>query len=208
MLREYVFGDIFCELRMGTKRKLVVSNFNETEQKSNAVKVYIVLINMRRTMLICFDRFNKMGSIGVAEGEKITLAFEYAAQKKLAVVAVVASGGMRINEGTVALVQMAKMVDAVKKHSDKGLLYIAVVTNPTLGGASASFVSLADIIIAEKGAIYGFAGKRIIEHSTREQLPEDFQTSEYAMQHGMVDVVVDKKEIKSIIARLLFMHMK
>ena len=127
-------------------------------------------------------------------------------QRKIPVIAVVASGGIRVNEGTLALMQMAKMTAAVKQHSAKGLLYISVVTNPTLGGASASFVSLADIIIAEKHAVYGFSGRRIIEDTTHEQLPDDFQTAEYAKRHGMVDIVADKSEIKQIISKLLRLH--
>ena len=157
-------------------------------------------------ILIQFDKSDKMGTIGVAESEQITLAFEYATQKKMPVIAVIASGGIRVNEGTLALMQMAKMAAAVKQHSAKGLLYISVVTTPTLGGASASFVSLADIIIAEKDAIYGFSGRRIIEDTTHEQLPEDFQTAEYAKHHGMVDIVADKSEIKQIISKLLQLH--
>lgn len=147
-----------------------------------------------------------MGTIGVSEGEKITLAFEYAAKKKLPIVAVVASGGIRVQESTLALMQMVKMAAAVKQHSNKGLLFISIVTNPTLGGASASFVSLADIIIAEKGATYGFSGKRIIEDTTHEKLSDDFQTAEYAKRHGMIDIVADRDEIKSLIRKLLRLH--
>lgn len=161
------------------------------------------LTNGTEILLIQLDKSYKTGTIGVVEGEKISKAFEYATKKKLPVVLVVASGGIRVNEGTLALMQTAKMAAAVKQHSAKGLLYISVVTTPTLGGASASFVSLADIIIAEKDAIYGFSGRRIIEDTTHEQLPEDFQTAEYAKRHGMVDIVADKSEIKQIISKLL-----
>ena len=100
------------------------------------------------------------------------------------------------------------MATAVKQHSNKGLLFISIVTNPTLGGASASFVSLADIIIAEKGATYGFSGKRIIEDTTHEKLSDDFQTAEYAKRHGMIDIVADRDEIKSLIGKLLRLHTK
>lgn len=138
--------------------------------------VIIGVASIRKIKILCMqlDKTCRMGTIGVAEGEKVTLAFEYATKKKLPIVAVVSSGGIRVNEGTLALMQMAKMAAAVKQHSAKGLPYISVVTTPTLGGASASFVSLADIIIAEKDAIYGFSGRRIIEDTTHEQLPEDF----------------------------------
>ena len=200
MICEYIDSDVFCELNIGDGQKI------EKKQPQNALIISKCLINGSKILLIQLDKSYRAGTIGVVEGEKISMAFEYATQKKMPVIAVVASGGIRVNEGTVALMQMAKMAAAVKQHSDKGLLYISVVTTPTLGGASASFVSLADIIIAEKDAIYGFSGRRIIEDTTHEQLPEDFQTAEYAKRHGMVDIVADKSEIKQIISKLLRLH--
>ena len=206
MICEYIEGDTFCELNIGIGHQLSKIHGLNKGPLRNAVKVNTCSINKVKILLIQFDNSNKMGTIGVAESEKITSAFEYATQKKIPVIAVVASGGIRVNEGTLALMQMAKMTAAVKQHSAKGLLYISVVTNPTLGGASASFVSLADIIIAEKYAVYGFSGRRIIEDTTHEQLPDDFQTAEYAKRHGMVDIVADKSEIKQIISKLLRLH--
>ena len=206
MICEYIEGDTFCELNIGIGHQLSKIHGLNKGPLRNAVKVNTCSINKVKILLIQFDKSNKMGTIGVAESEKITSAFEYATQKKIPVSAVVASGGIRVNEGTLALMQMAKMTAAVKQHSAKGLLYISVVTNPTLGGASASFVSLADIIIAEKYAVYGFSGRRIIEDTTHEQLPDDFQTAEYAKRHGMVDIVADKSEIKQIISKLLRLH--
>ncbi len=206
MICEYIEGDTFCELNIGIGHQLSKIHGLNKGPLRNAVKVNTCSINKVKILLIQFDKSNKMGTIGVAESEKITSAFEYATQKKIPVIAVVASGGIRVNEGTLALMQMAKMTAAVKQHSAKGLLYISVVTNPTLGGASASFVSLADIIIAEKYAVYGFSGRRIIEDTTHEQLPDDFQTAEYAKRHGMVDIVADKSEIKQIISKLLRLH--
>lgn len=202
MICEYIDSDVFCELNIGDGQKI------EKKQPQNALIISKCLINGSKILLIQLDKSYRAGTIGVVEGEKISMAFEYATQKKMPVIAVVASGGIRVNEGTVALMQMAKMAAAVKQHSDKGLLYISVVTTPTLGGASASFVSLADIIIAEKDAIYGFSGRRIIEDTTHEQLPEDFQTAQYAKRHGMVDVVADKSHIKQIITNLLRIHRK
>ena len=149
MICEYIEGDTFCELNIGIGHQLSKIHGLNKGPLRNAVKVNTCSINKVKILLIQFDKSNKMGTIGVAESEKITSAFEYATQKKIPVIAVVASGGIRVNEGTLALMQMAKMTAAVKQHSAKGLLYISVVTNPTLGGASASFVSLADIIIAE-----------------------------------------------------------
>ena len=206
MICEYIEGDTFCELNIGIGHQLSKIHGLNKGPLRNAVKVNTCSINKVKILLIQFDKSNKMGTIGVAESEKITSAFEYATQKKIPVIAVVASGGIRVNEGTLALMQMAKMTAAVKQHSAKGLLYISVVTNPTLGGASASFVSLADIIIAEKYAVYGFSGRRIIEDTTHEQLPVNFQTAEYAKHHGMVDIVADKSEIKQIISKLLRLH--
>ena len=170
------------------------------------VNIKLCMVGKFKIILVEFDKSDKMGAIGVAEGERITSAFEYATQRKLPIILVVASSGILVNEGTLALMQMVKMTAAVKQHSDMGLLYIAVITNPTLGGASASFVPLADIIIAEKDAVYGFTGKRIIERTTCEDLPNDFQTAEYAKLHGMVDIVADKSEIRPIILKLLQLH--
>ena len=205
MICEYIDGDTFCELNISFGRLSNINSLNK-EISRNAVKVYTCMIDKVKVLLIKFDKSDKMGAVGVAEGKKITYAFEYATKKKLPVIAIVASGGIRVNEGTLALMQMVKMVTAVKGHNDKGLLYVAVITHPTLGGASASFVSLADIIIAEKDVVYGFSGRKIIEDTTHEQLPDDFQKAEYAKRHGMVDIVADKSEIKQIISKLLRLH--
>ena len=197
---EYINSIIFCELN------LLKNKTSEKNKLTTGVIVGNCMIDGKKILLIQFDKSYKMGTIGVPEGEIITLAFEYAIKKKLPVIAIAASGGIRVNEGTLALMQMTKMASAVKQHSDKGLLFISIVTNPTLGGTSASFISLADIIIAEKGAVYGFSGKRIIIDTTYEQLPDDFQTAEYAKQHGMVDIVAEKSEIKNIVSKLLKIH--
>lgn len=202
MICEYIDESVFYELNTGKGQR------THKKQSQNCITVNECLINGLKVLLIQLDKSYKMGTIGIAEGEKITLAFEYATKKQLPIVAVVASGGIRVNENTTALMQMVKMTSAVKQHSDKGLLFISIVTNPTLGGASASFVSLADIIIAEKGATYGFSGKQIIQDTMHEQLPDDFQTAEYAKRHGMVDIVADKSEIKQIISKLLRLHKK
>ncbi len=203
----YIESDAFRRLNLDVRRLRRSSSILSDKTKDrNVVNLYTGLINGTEVLLIQFEKNDKMGTIGVSEGEKLTLAFEYAAQKKLPVIAVVASAGIRIQEGTPALMQMIKMASAVKQHSDKGLLFISIVTNPTLGGASASFVSLADIIIAENGAIYGFSGKRIVEITTHEQLPADFQSAEYVKQHGMVDIVANKDEIKTLLTKLLRSH--
>jgi acetyl-CoA carboxylase carboxyl transferase subunit beta len=209
MIRDFIDDNTFQELNVvkSTKTTMLSSvTGNKNHKSANAVIVGSASIGKMKILCIYFDKTYKMGTIGVSEGEKIALAFEYATKKKSPIVAVVASGGIRVQESTPALMQMVKITSAVKQHSDKGLLFISIVTNPTLGGASASFVSLADIIIAEKGATYGFSGKRIIEDTTHERLPDDFQTAEYAKRYGMVDIVADKDEIKALIGKFLRIH--
>ncbi|MDQ5984012.1 MAG: Acetyl-CoA carboxylase, biotin carboxylase subunit [Eubacteriales bacterium SKADARSKE-1] len=147
-----------------------------------------------------------MGSMGRVVGEKVTKAFELAIDKQLPVIGVCISGGARMQEGIFSLLQMAKTAAIVKKHSDCGLLYISIITNPTLGGVSASFASLSDIIIAESGSVFGFSGRRIIEETLNKKLPDTFQTAEYAQKHGMVDIVADKNELKGIISKILKIH--
>ncbi len=178
------------------------------DEQENAVRVIKGKINSYNILLLCLDKAVNMGTMGILEGEKISLAFDYAMDNILPIISIVASGGVRVNEGTTALMQMVKTAAAAKKNSDNGMLHIAVITNPTLGGVSASFISLADIIIAEPGVIFGFTGKRIIQETTHEELPDDFQTAEYAKRHGMVDIIADMKDIKYTLAELLRFHRK
>ena len=131
---------------------------------------------------------------------------EVLAEKKLPVVGFVLSGGARMQEGIVSLMQMAKTSAAVAKHSEAGLLYIAVLTDPTTGGVSASFAFEADIIVAEKGALIGFAGPRVIEQTIRQKLPEGFQRAEFQQQKGFADLIVERKEMKEKLAQLLRLH--
>ena len=147
-----------------------------------------------------------MGTMGRVVGEKITRAFELATERELPVVGIAVSGGARMQEGVFSLMQMAKTSAAVKKHGDAGLLYVSVITNPTLGGVSASFASLADIIIAESNAVYGFSGRRIIEEALGKKLPKDFQSAQLCKKYGMVDVVADFKDIKGILENILKIH--
>lgn len=126
-----------------------------------------------------------MGSMGKVVGEKITRSIEYATSKKLPLIIVTASGGARMQEGIISLMQMAKTSSALKKHNDKGLLYITILTDPTTGGVSASFAMLGDIIIAEPNALIGFAGKRVIEKTINESLPEEFQRSEFLLKKAL-----------------------
>ena len=148
-----------------------------------------------------------MGSMGSVIGEKLTSLFEKAAERSLPVVGFTVSGGARMQEGIISLMQMAKVSAAVKKHSDAGNLYLAVLTDPTLGGVSASFASLGDIIIAEPKALIGFAGPRVIEQTVREKLPPGFQRSEFLIEKGAIDMIVRRPEMRlklaSILAKLM-----
>ena len=128
-----------------------------------------------------------MGSMGSAVGERITRIIEYATQNKLPLIIFTASGGARMQEGIISLMQMAKTSAAIAKHDEAGLLYISVITNPTTGGVTASFAMLGDIIISEPGAILGFAGRRVIENTINQKLPEDFQSAEFMLEKGFVD---------------------
>ncbi len=147
-----------------------------------------------------------MGSMGSAVGEKITLLFEHALKRRLPVVGFIVSGGARMQEGLLSLMQMAKTSAAVKRHSDAGLLYLAVLTNPTTGGVTASFAMQADIILAEPGATIGFAGKRVIEQTINQKLPKEFQSAEFVLSHGFVDRIAPRSEQKRLVAGLLKFH--
>ena len=147
-----------------------------------------------------------IASMGSVVGEKLTRLFEEAAQKRLPVVVFTASGGARMHEGIISLMQMSKVSAAVAKHSDAGLLYITVLTDPTTGGVIASFASLGDIILAEPGATVGFTGRRGIEGTIGHKLPDDFQTSEFMLSHGYIDKIVPRPDIKKALAMLLRLH--
>ena len=149
-----------------------------------------------------------MGSMSAAVGEKITLAIEFAAKNKLPLILFAASGGARMQEGILSLMQMAKTSAALARFSDKGLLYISVLTDPTTGGVTASFASLGDIILAEPGALIGFAGPRVIQQTIGETLPEGFQRAEYQEAHGFVDAVVPRVQLRDTLAQLLRLHEK
>lgn len=156
--------------------------------------------------VIVMDSRYLMGSMGSVAGEKITRAFERAAEKGLPVVAFTASGGARMQEGILSLMQMAKTSGAVSRHSEKGLLYITVLTDPTTGGVTASFASLGDIILAEPRVMIGFAGRRVIEGTIRQKLPADFQSAEFMQEHGFVDKIVPRGELTHLLGQLLKLH--
>lgn len=149
-----------------------------------------------------------MGSMSSAVGEKVTLTVEHAISKKLPLIIFSASGGARMQEGIFSLMQMAKTSAAIARFSAAGGLYISVLTHPTTGGVTASFASLGDIMLAEPGALIGFAGPRVIEQTIGEKLPEGFQRSEFQEEHGFVDQIVPRSELKATLARLLRLHQK
>ena len=165
-------------------------------------------IGGRRCVVGVLDSRFLMGSMSAAVGEKITLAIEYATKNKLPLILFAASGGARMQEGILSLMQMAKTSAALARFSEKGLLYISVLTDPTTGGVTASFASLGDIILAEPGALIGFAGPRVIRQTIGQELPEGFQRAEFQMEHGFVDAVVPRTEMRDTLARLLRLHEK
>ncbi len=173
---------------------------------SDAVVTGECTIRGERCVIGVMDSRYMMASMGSVVGEKITRAFEYATENKLPVILFTASGGARMQEGIVSLMQMAKTSGAVARHSDAGLLYITVMTDPTTGGVTASFASLGDIIIAEPKVLIGFAGRRVIEGTIKQRLPDDFQTAEFMLEHGFVDMIVDRKLMRRTIAHILKLH--
>lgn len=159
-----------------------------------------------KTVICAMDNRFLMGSMGMTVGEKITRAFEYAARRKLPVVVFATSGGARMQEGMMSLLQMAKTSAAVAKHDEAGQLFISVMTHPTTGGVFASFAALGDIQLAEPGALIGFAGPRVIEQTIGEKLPKGFQRAGFQHDHGFVDAIVERKDLRSVLGRLLEMH--
>ena len=172
----------------------------------DAVVTGTAMIKGVQTVIGIMDSNYMMGSMGSVVGEKITRAFEYATENDLPVILFTASGGARMQEGIVSLMQMAKTSGAVKLHSDNGGLYITVLTDPTTGGVTASFASLGDIIIAEPKILIGFAGRRVIESTMKQRLPEDFQLAEFMQEKGFVDMIVERKKMRSTLSHLLQLH--
>jgi acetyl-CoA carboxylase carboxyl transferase subunit beta len=159
-----------------------------------------------KTALFVMESHFMMGSMGSVTGEKITRLFEHARENSLPVVGFTVSGGARMQEGILSLMQMAKTSAAVKQHSDAGNLYIAMLTDPTTGGVTASFAMEADITVAEPFALIGFAGPRVIEQTTHSKLPEGFQRAEFLLDKGFVDMIADRRRHKKFLAQLLKMH--
>ena len=185
-----------------------IDHLKERTNLNEAVVTGKVLINGNPAVVgVCDGRF-MMASMGWIVGEKITRAVERATQEKLPVIIFTCSGGARMQEGIVSLMQMAKTSAALKKHSDAGQLYVSVLTDPTTGGVTASFAMLGDIILAEPKALIGFAGPRVIEQTIGQKLPKGFQRSEFLLDHGFVDRIVEREELKDVLARILKMHQR
>lgn len=148
----------------------------------------------------------RMGSMGSVVGEKICRIIDYCTEQRLPFILFSASGGARMQEGIISLMQMGKTSVSLKRHSDAGLLYISYITHPTTGGVSASFASVGDINLSEPRALIGFAGRRVIEQTINEKLPDDFQTAEFLLEHGQLDKVVHRKDMRATLSQLLKMH--
>ncbi len=205
------FRELDSKLRSGNP-----INFPEYENKlrqssestglSEAIITGTATIKGSECVLGVMDSRFLMGSMGSVVGEKVARAFEYATEHNLPVVMFTCSGGARMQEGIVSLMQMAKTSGAVKLHSDNGGLYIPVLTDPTTGGVTASFASLGDIIIAEPKVLVGFAGRRVIEDTIRQRLPEGFQLAEFQQDKGFVDMIVERRKMRSVLSHLLKLH--
>jgi acetyl-CoA carboxylase carboxyl transferase subunit beta len=163
-------------------------------------------IKGNEVVIAVMDPSFMMGSMGSVVGEKITRAIERATSNKLPIIIFTASGGARMQEGMFSLMQMAKTSAAIAKHNEEGLLYITVLTDPTTGGVTASFAMLGDIIISEPGALIGFAGKRVIKQTIKQDLPKEFQSAEFLLKKGFIDKIVDRKDMKNVLAILLNLH--
>lgn len=205
------FHELFAEIKSGNPLdfsgyKDKVENVRTASGEEEAVVCGIAKIGDQKCCLFVMESYFMMGSMGSAVGEKITSLFEYATEHRLPVIGFTVSGGARMQEGLLSLMQMAKTSAAVKRHSDIGLLYIAVLTDPTTGGVTASFAMEADVILAEPGATIGFAGARVIEQTTRKSLPAGFQKSEFMLEHGFIDSIVTRSNQKDLLTELLRMH--
>lgn len=183
-----------------------VENVRVASGENEAVVCGTATVGKQKCCLFVMESYFMMGSMGSAVGEKITTLFEYAVQHRLPVIGFTVSGGARMQEGLLSLMQMAKTSAAVKRHSDAGLLYIAVLTDPTTGGVTASFAMEADIILSEPGATVGFAGVRVIEQTTKKPLPKGFQKSEFVLEHGFIDSIIPRSGQKKYLTELLKMH--
>lgn len=183
-----------------------IALLQEKTKINEAVKTGIGKINGEQAVISIMDGNFLMGSMGCVVGEKITRAIETAIEKRLPLIMFCVSGGARMQEGIISLMQMAKTSSALAKLDDAGLLYISVLTDPTTGGVTASFAMLGDIILAEPDALIGFAGPRVIEQTLKQKLPEGFQRSEFLLEHGFIDKIVTRKDMKDTLSQILKLH--
>ena len=207
--------DTFTELDAGLST-LNPIGFPDYEEKidelrkscgiNEAVVTGVCRIHRYKTVIGIMDSNFMMASMGSVVGEKITRAFEYATENKLPVVLFTASGGARMQEGIISLMQMAKTSGAIARHSEAGQLYVSVMTDPTTGGVTASFASLGDIIIAEPKVLIGFAGRRVIQGTIKQQLPDDFQSAEFMLANGFVDMIVERKFMRPTLSKIFRTH--
>ncbi len=175
---------------------------------NEAVLTGIGNIEGRQVAVAIMDAHFRMGSMGSVVGEKITRAVEKATELNIPMLIFAASGGARMQEGVLSLMQMAKISVALNRHAEKGLLFVSIMTYPTTGGVSASFASVGDINLAEPKALIGFAGRRVIEQTVREKLPNDFQTAEFLLEHGQLDAVVPRADMRETLSKIIRLHVK
>ncbi len=180
----------------------------KADQESTELKDAVITghgeIEGKKAVLAVTDSRFIMGSMGSVVGEKITRVIEYATEKKIPVVIISGSGGgARMYEGAISLMQMAKTCAALQRHAEAGQLYISVLTNPTMGGIMASFAGVGDVIMAEPKALIGFAGPRVVEQTIRQKLPSGFQRSEFLLTHGMIDMIVERQDLKGVLAHTI-----
>ena len=178
----------------------------EKTKSNEAVVTGIGLVNGIKVCAGIMDSFFMMGSMGTVVGEKLTRMIEFATENKLPIIIFTTSGGARMQEGIFSLMQMAKVSAALAKHSDEGLLYITIITDPTTGGVTASFAMEGDIILSEPNALIGFAGRRVIENTIKETLPENFQRAEFLLEKGFIDKIVNRKDLRTCVYKLLKLH--
>lgn len=183
----------------------------ENQEKTQMVEAFLAGVGKIQSMKVVIgvlDSSFLMGSMGSAVGEKVCRLTEYAGKKKLPLLIFSASGGARMQEGLFSLMQMANTSAAIERFKENGGLFLSFLTNPTTGGVSASYASLGDIILAEPKALIGFAGPRVIQQTIGQTLPEGFQHAEFLLEHGMIDLIVERKDIRDVLGRILMMHLK
>lgn len=181
----------------------------KSSQKTSSLEAVVTgvgEINGLKVACGIMDSFFMMGSMGTVVGEKLTRLVEYATENKLPVIIFTTSGGARMQEGIFSLMQMAKVSSALARHDKAGLLYISILTDPTTGGVTASFAMEGDIILSEPDALVGFAGRRVIENTIKETLPDNFQKAEFLLEKGFVDAIVERKDLRACIYKILVLH--